>query len=82
MQSAFGTSCSASVPNLNELDPYRRRDPSELLDDRRSLGHIKWLFVIAVEGCINATHHIGASDAVKFRGTCWSTATPTSTTAS
>lgn len=48
--------------DLDALDAYTQRDPSEVAGDPAFLGHVKYLFVTAIEGCIDAAHHVAASE--------------------
>jgi uncharacterized protein YutE (UPF0331/DUF86 family) len=48
--------------DLAFLDSYRSVDGEELLSDPARLGHVKYLFVTAIEGCIDAAQHICASE--------------------
>lgn len=47
------------------LSEYAARTSYELINDEQALGHVKYLFVTAVEGCVNAAHHIGASEGLE-----------------
>lgn len=40
----------------------RYRDGDEDRHDQAVLGHIKYLFITLVEGCIDAAHHVAASE--------------------
>jgi uncharacterized protein YutE (UPF0331/DUF86 family) len=51
-----------------DLKRYAAREQSDLLRDVSALGHLKYLFITAVEGCINAAHHIGASEGLEPPG--------------
>lgn len=44
------------------LGRYRARGTDVLLADEAALGHVKYLFVTAIEGCINAAQHVCASE--------------------
>lgn len=48
--------------DLSRLRAYRARDPVALLDNSESLGNIKYLFVTALEGCIDAAQHVCSSE--------------------
>lgn len=48
--------------DLAVLRTYAQVDRAELLDDPARLGHTKYLFVTAIEGCIDAAHHVCASE--------------------
>lgn len=55
-------------------DAARLRDyasiPTESLRaDETRMGHVKYLFVTAIEGCINAAHHIGAAEGFEVPST-------------
>lgn len=47
---------------LHTLRSYAPVDPDELFGDEVRLGHVKWLFVTAIEACIDAAHHVVASE--------------------
>ena len=44
------------------LRPYAEAEPAELLADPVRLGHVKYLFVTAIEGCVDAAQHVCASE--------------------
>jgi uncharacterized protein YutE (UPF0331/DUF86 family)/predicted nucleotidyltransferase len=44
------------------FDRYAERPTADVLADPAALGHVKYLFVTAIEGCIDAAHHIAASE--------------------
>lgn len=44
------------------LRDYAQVDPEQLLHDPVRLGHIKYLFITAIEGCIDAAQHVCASE--------------------
>ena len=44
------------------LRGYAGRGPADVLADPASLGHVKYLFVTAIEGCIDAAQHICSSE--------------------
>lgn len=48
--------------DLDALGAYTQRDPSEVAGDPAFLGHVKYLFVTAIEGCVDAAHHVAASE--------------------
>lgn len=48
--------------DLAWLRRYAARNPADLLADPAGLGHVKYLFVTALEGCIDAAHHVCASE--------------------
>lgn len=48
--------------DVSDLRSYRTGDPQSILADPRSLGHIKYLFVTVLEGCIDAAQHVCASE--------------------
>lgn len=48
--------------DLDALDAYARRPPADVAGDPAFLGHVKYLFVTAIEGCIDAAHHVAASE--------------------
>ncbi len=48
--------------DLEALDAYQGRDAEEITTDPALLGHVKYLFVTAIEGCIDAAHHVAASE--------------------
>jgi uncharacterized protein YutE (UPF0331/DUF86 family) len=48
--------------DLAVLRRYADHDRAELLGDDARMGHVKYLFVTLVEGCIDAAQHICASD--------------------
>lgn len=50
---------SDDVRRLRRLAPA---DPQELLRDEVRLGYCKYLFVTAIEGCIDAAQHVVASE--------------------
>ena len=45
---------------LTILDGYAAADRDELLADRVRLGDLKYTFQTAIEGCIDAAHHVVA----------------------
>ncbi|MGH2829250.1 MAG: type VII toxin-antitoxin system HepT family RNase toxin [Actinomycetota bacterium] len=48
--------------DLAILGEYAAADRRDLLADAARLGHAKYLFVTAIEGCIDAAHHVCASE--------------------
>jgi uncharacterized protein YutE (UPF0331/DUF86 family) len=48
--------------DLATLEGYRDIDHVALLADDARVGHVKYLFVTAIEGCIDAAHHVCASE--------------------
>lgn len=48
--------------DLTVLRTYASVDREELLDDAARLGHTKYLFVTAIEGCIDAAQHVCAAE--------------------
>ncbi len=48
--------------DLATLRRYAAADPGALLGDPARLGHVKYLFVTMLEGCIDAAHHVCASE--------------------
>jgi uncharacterized protein YutE (UPF0331/DUF86 family) len=48
--------------DLNALEAYARRPPGDVSGDPAFLGHVKYLFVTAIEGCVDAAHHVAASE--------------------
>jgi uncharacterized protein YutE (UPF0331/DUF86 family) len=48
--------------DLATLRRYAAVDREQLLGDDARLGHVKYLFVTMMEGCIDAAHHICASE--------------------
>lgn len=47
---------------LGRLRGYAAADPKALLGDEVRLGHLKYLFVTTIEGCIDAAQHVCAAD--------------------
>ncbi|MGI9033090.1 MAG: type VII toxin-antitoxin system HepT family RNase toxin [Acidimicrobiales bacterium] len=47
--------------DLAVLEAYVTADRAGLRADPARLGHVKYLFVTALEGCIDAAHHVCAS---------------------
>jgi uncharacterized protein YutE (UPF0331/DUF86 family) len=43
--------------DLRVLQGYADMDTETVLGDPAQLGHVKYLFVTALEGCIDAAHH-------------------------
>ena len=48
--------------DLNVLETYARQPPEDVVGHPAYLGHVKYLFVTAIEGCIDAAHHVAASE--------------------
>jgi uncharacterized protein YutE (UPF0331/DUF86 family) len=48
--------------DLAVLRGYAAVEPGELLEDPARLGHVKYLFVTLLEGCIDAAQHVCASE--------------------
>lgn len=48
--------------DLAVLAEYARGDRVALVGDAARLGHIKYLYVTAIEGCIDAAHHVCAAE--------------------
>lgn len=48
--------------DLGTLRGYAEADPEALRRDEVRLGHVKYLFVTLMEGCIDAAHHVCASE--------------------
>jgi uncharacterized protein YutE (UPF0331/DUF86 family) len=48
--------------DLAVLQDYAVVEPAELLRDPVRLGHIKYLFVTLLEGCIDAAQHVAAAE--------------------
>ncbi len=48
--------------DLSTLRSYRDVPPEELVGDPVRLGHLKYVFITALEGCIDAAHHVGAAE--------------------
>lgn len=48
--------------DLAVLRGYGRADPAELVADPARLGHVKYLFVTMLEGCLDAAHHVAAAE--------------------
>lgn len=48
--------------DLATLRRYAADDRDQLLADEARLGHVKYLFVTLLEGCIDAAHHVCASE--------------------
>lgn len=48
--------------DLAVLRGYATVDPAELAADPVRLGHVKYLFVTMIEGCLDAAHHVGAAE--------------------
>lgn len=48
--------------DLSRLEPYVGFDPNDLTDDEIVMDRIKYRFVTAIEGCIDAAHHVCSSE--------------------
>lgn len=48
--------------DLAVLRGYAGVDPDELAADPVRLGHVKYLFVTMLEGCLDAAHHVAAAE--------------------
>jgi uncharacterized protein YutE (UPF0331/DUF86 family) len=48
--------------DLSTLDGYANFERTSLLGDPARLGHVKYLFVTALEGCVDAAQHVCASE--------------------
>ncbi len=48
--------------DLDHLGAYADADRDELVGDPVRLGHLKYLFITAIEGCIDAAQHVCASE--------------------
>lgn len=48
--------------DLSRLEPYVGLDPNDLTDDEIVMDRIKYRFVTAIEGCIDAAHHVCSSE--------------------
>lgn len=48
--------------DLSALEAYAQQRPEEVSGQPAHLGHMKYLFVTAIEGCIDAAHHVAASE--------------------
>ncbi|MHB8510542.1 MAG: type VII toxin-antitoxin system HepT family RNase toxin [Actinomycetota bacterium] len=48
--------------DISVLREYAARDVAALHSNAAQLGHAKYLFVTAIEGCIDAAHHVCASE--------------------
>lgn len=48
--------------DLLALDGYVGLPREDVRDFPANLGHVKYLFVTAIEGCVNVAHHLGASE--------------------
>ena len=47
--------------DLDDLERYAA-DPAAVRADPAQLGHVKYLFVTSIEGCVDAAHHVCASE--------------------
>lgn len=48
--------------DLSVLAGYAEADADDILTDPARMGHVKYLFVTALEGCIDAAQHVCASE--------------------
>ena len=48
--------------DLRTLRGYADGRPGEVLADPARLGHVKYVFITAIEGCIDAAQHVCASE--------------------
>lgn len=48
--------------DLDHLQGYADADRASLAEDAVRLGHLKYLFITAIEGCIDAAQHVCASE--------------------
>lgn len=48
--------------DLAILRDYATVDAEELAADPVRLGHVKYLFVTTIEGCLDAAHHVAAAE--------------------
>lgn len=48
--------------DLAVLEAYASSSRTWVRDDPARLGHVKYLFITAIEGCIDAAHHVCASE--------------------
>lgn len=48
--------------DVSELRAYAEASPESVLSDARSLGHVKYLLVTALGGCVHAANHVCASE--------------------
>lgn len=55
--------------DLAVLRTYARVGADELLVDPPRLGHVKYLFVTLLEGCVDAAHHVCAAEGYGPPGT-------------
>jgi uncharacterized protein YutE (UPF0331/DUF86 family) len=55
--------------DLAVLRAYAAVPPDELLRDEVRLGHVKYLFVTMLEGCVDAAHHVCAAEGFGPPGT-------------
>lgn len=47
---------------MDHLQDYAEADRTALVEDPVRLGHLKYLFITAIEGCIDAAQHVCASE--------------------
>jgi uncharacterized protein YutE (UPF0331/DUF86 family) len=48
--------------DLDVLSRYADVPADELLRDAARLGHVKYLFITSIEGCLDAAHHLHAAE--------------------
>lgn len=48
--------------DVDHLQGYADEDRTALVEDPVRLGHLKYLFITAIEGCIDAAQHVCASE--------------------
>lgn len=48
--------------DVDHLQDYAEADRTALVEDPVRLGHLKYLFITAIEGCIDAAQHVCASE--------------------
>ncbi len=51
--------------DLHTLRGYAALGGSAVLADPARLGHVKYLFITAIEGCIDAAHHVASSGGLR-----------------
>lgn len=57
--------------DLAVLRTYAELDAEELLADPPRLGHVKYLFVTLLEGCVDAAHHICTAEGSRRSPATW-----------
>lgn len=55
--------------DLAVLRRYAEVPAAELEADPARLGHVKYLFITCIEGCVDAAHHVGATQGYEPPGT-------------